>query len=1237
MKSLNMTGTSCKVLFVDCLHQQQLKGTSNRRTQQVSQPSVVLERLGSHSAGVPATCCFRTTGKATQQVSQPPVVLERLGSHSTGILAPCCFRTARYQNLGKLTRIIFSNKQRNVILKSVITEMYLYLKAVNITLSSLDFIISINRSMTFQLISGVFKFLRSSVGQLSDYAYDNYGTTKSCYDISFLKRFHLIIDGDIESNPRLIPIEAYRVATGKFNIKHVSRINGSVHINGLVKMYHILFFPLISSILLFLLNIMLLSMIFIILDLSFKKCANYVCINNKYYAVNNFAFYDLSHLKRLELLLDGDIESNPGPTQSRSCKSSAGRPKKSKVFKGTPKKVELGNKIDFVVNRGNPVVPLGLVNQGENVCFFNSVIQVLYSLPTFRSYIEQLQTSERVVSKIKDLFTEIRCSNEPVRTSTYISDIDLQYYVLGMQYDAHECLLQLLAKIYSDINVNCMFKIDKLESTLCMHNDCGHTLNNNGVCIDWSLHINDSMNIQSISGLLREVMDPTGKHLQGYRCDRCHRVNTTTKSVCPTQLSDAFVIQLNVFRFIDGSVRKVIPSLRIDQEISLWGNTMTLSGIIYHEGEQPNCGHYTSAVKMNNAWFLISDTVVWKERKLTCTQRDSSVPYILVYTKRNNAVSNLYNPAAEILSRRSLLNELDKQKTFVQEKSKRHEIFMFHSTSKSPVKRKKHLTNISSKERVKTFRNNVHDAKKAEIRIADKKKKKETRDSLDNAKKAEIRIANKKKMQETRDSLDDAKKTEIRIANKKKKKETRDSLDDAKKAEIRMVDKRKRKEKRDSLDNAIKKTIKNADKKRKTDKRYIKKDARDEAFDNVQGMSMVDPAILGTAAYKIIEKDFRNAIMEGPTYVCDICIKTEQRKTVIKLNANKYEKEMFEKCHKGIYEWICQSCHNFLSKGKMPPQAQANNLELCPKVKELDDLCPIELMLISQIIPFMFIVAKHKGAQHGLKGQCVLVPADLKKIQTTLPRSCDDEHLISLTLKRRLSDTSYVNKQNIRPALVNKALEKLVEINPFYNSIHIDDSWEDVSKESDSTLWSILTDENAKPDEKDKLDSDDEIEGNDHAYEKEKKKTCVPFPTVLHNIDGPNVSPDQIVNIAPGEGQIPVSFTSEPDWEALAFPKEYSIGKGHFNDYRNVAITPSKYVHARLKCSDDRFASNPQYIFHALDWIEKNAVASSIHFAERKHFQGDINAGQVTSNNVRHMISDDQIFASFKSIRGTPQ
>ena len=54
--------------------------------------------------------------------------------------------------------------------------------------------------------------------------------------------------------------------------------------------------------------------------------------------------------------------------------------------------------------------------------------------------------------------------------------------------------------------------------------------------------------------------------------------------------------------------------------------------------------------------------------------------------------------------------------------------------------------------------------------------------------------------------------------------------------------------------------------------------------------------------------------------------------------------------------------HIYMSKNKMPIQAQVNNIELCPEFSELNRLCPIELLLISQIITFMFIVAKTKVA-----------------------------------------------------------------------------------------------------------------------------------------------------------------------------------------------------------------------------------------------------------------------------------
>ena len=201
--------------------------------------------------------------------------------------------------------------------------------------------------------------------------------------------------------------------------------------------------------------------------------------------------------------------------------------------------------------------------------------------------------------KTKNLSSEIETSSKPVRTSNYVRYLGLQHYEPGMQYDAHECLLQLLAKIYPNINDDCMFKINKLESTLC--NDCGHATNNDGVCIDWSLHLEDSSNLQTISGMLHQFMDPRGEYVENYRCvDGCQKLNTSTKAVSVTQVCNALIIQLNIFKHIDGISKKFIPNLSIDKEISLWGNRMVLSGVIYHEGEQSHCGHYTSGVNMNN-------------------------------------------------------------------------------------------------------------------------------------------------------------------------------------------------------------------------------------------------------------------------------------------------------------------------------------------------------------------------------------------------------------------------------------------------------------------------------------------------------------------------------------------------------------------------------------------------------------------------------------------------------------
>ena len=41
-------------------------------------------------------------------------------------------------------------------------------------------------------------------------------------------------------------------------------------------------------------------------------------------------------------------------------------------------------------------------------------------------------------------------------------------------------------------------------------------------------------------------------------------------------------------------------------------------------------------MKVDNTWFLISDTRILRQQQVQCSSRDISVPYILIYEKRSN-------------------------------------------------------------------------------------------------------------------------------------------------------------------------------------------------------------------------------------------------------------------------------------------------------------------------------------------------------------------------------------------------------------------------------------------------------------------------------------------------------------------------------------------------------------------------------------------------------------------------
>ena len=104
-----------------------------------------------------------------------------------------------------------------------------------------------------------------------------------------------------------------------------------------------------------------------------------------------------------------------------------------------------------------------------------------------------------------------------------------------------------------------------------------------------------------------------------------------------------------------------------------------------------------------------------------------------------------------------------------------------------------------------------------------------------------------------------------------------------KKKQFKKYEKKGKKVKQDSLQNYEKEQVRKNDKKRKMNKHLQTLDERSNIFNNAQTSSMNDPCILTTPAFRLIKQDFKGAIQEGPTYICDICWKFKFQWKVIKL------------------------------------------------------------------------------------------------------------------------------------------------------------------------------------------------------------------------------------------------------------------------------------------------------------------------------------------------------------------
>ena len=377
--------------------------------------------------------------------------------------------------------------------------------------------------------------------------------------------------------------------------------------------------------------------------------------------------------------------------------------------------------------------------------------------------------------------------------------------------------------------------------------------------------------------------------------------------------------------------------------------------------------------------------------------------------------------------------------------------------------------------------------------------------------------------------------------------------------------------------------------------------------------------------------NFEKAISGSCSYVCSCCqqlwFKQSVKPVSSQCNSASVDTKLLKQSLTGYssvddIEWICNTCICNIKNGKVPKLSVINGMQFPNKPPELN-LSNLEERLISLRIPFMQIRALNSGGQFSLKGSVVNVPANIEPTIRALPRMRNDSETIPVKLKRMKEFKHAVETENIRPAAVMTALRWLMDSSELYKeaNLSIDENW-NAPKSDEETVSTSVHQEKS-----DDSDSFSETEDGDN----------IPIMTLL---DKRSIDRNEVLSLAPGEGQRPLSVFKDPDSEYLAFPTIFCGQKRISDSDRNTPVYYSDICKWELRSVDRRVALNVPNLFYKMKKLQTEQVCSKAHLAVRrcKTKSKQFTAGYILQDNMgESLVRLDEGYRIFRTIRNSPQ
>ena len=324
----------------------------------------------------------------------------------------------------------------------------------------------------------------------------------------------------------------------------------------------------------------------------------------------------------------------------------------------------------------------GLSNMG-NTCFLNSVLQCLFYTTPLAEFLLAREHSKRCrvaggdefcgLCVLERLMQKVHRQGESViRPIELVSKIKAigKHFRPGRQEDSHEFLRLFIeslqkASLPKSQDNSTMVKLDvRSKETTPIHRIFGGHLQSTVTCssckhvsrtfdkfLDLSLDVNKAESISSAFKIFTtpELLSKGNR----YKCEACHRLVDAHKQFSIYKSPEIMTIQLKRFSVnpFTGQTTKLNRPIAFsehlnisefmgndrDQELKENDTNYLLYGVLVHEGNSCNSGHYHAFVKnSNDIWYSMNDCSVHQVSLDTVLRQRA---YILFYKKTNNNVN----------------------------------------------------------------------------------------------------------------------------------------------------------------------------------------------------------------------------------------------------------------------------------------------------------------------------------------------------------------------------------------------------------------------------------------------------------------------------------------------------------------------------------------------------------------------------------------------------------------------